>query len=302
LQHGDYFIVSSFMKTSLRSLVFILAIGSPFIQCRQTSNNPGAQSNRNLTRVATASAPRIAPPIVVKSDSSVVSIMARKQVPILCYHQIRDFRPKDSERAKDYIVPPVKFAEQMKLLSDSGFTTILPAQLMEYLKYGVPVPDKSVMIHFDDADLSQYEVARPILDQYGFKACYFIMTVVLNKPGYMKKEHIKQLSDEGHVIGSHTWDHMNVKKMEEKDWAIQVIKPSRQLSEITGKPVEYFAYPFGLWNEEVAKELDDHGFKAAFQLSDKRDSDLPLYTIRRVIIPGQWDAGRMYRFMRGSFN
>jgi hypothetical protein len=37
-------------------------------------------------------------------------------------------------------------------------------------------------------------------------------------------------------------------------------------------------------------------------LSEKRDSDQPLYTIRRVIIPGQWDAGRMYRFMKGSFN
>jgi peptidoglycan/xylan/chitin deacetylase (PgdA/CDA1 family) len=273
-----------------------------FVQCRQSSSNPGAQSDRRLTQMETVIAPRTANPVVVKGDSSAVSIIARKQVPILCYHQIREFRPKDSERAKDYIVPPGKFEAQMKLLADSGFTTILPGQLMEYLKYGVPIPARSVMIHFDDADLSQYEVAKPVLDKYGFKACFFIMTVVLNKPGYMKREHVKQLSDEGHVIGSHTWDHMNVKKMGEKDWAIQIEKPSRQLSEITGKPVEYFAYPFGLWNEEVAKELDDHGFKAAFQLSAKRDSSQPLYTIRRVIIPGQWDAGQMYKFMKGSFN
>ncbi|HEX5668648.1 MAG TPA: polysaccharide deacetylase family protein [Chitinophagaceae bacterium] len=290
------------MRTSRIQHIYILAILSMFVQCRQTSYNPGAQSNKSLTKLATVSAPRPAIPVVVKGDSSTMSIMARRQVPILCYHQIREFRTKDSERAKDYIVPPGKFEAQMKLLADSGFTTILPAQLMEYLKYGVPIPERSVMIHFDDADLSQYEVAKPVLDKYGFKACYFIMTVVLNKPGYMKREHVKQLSDEGHVIGSHTWDHMNVKKMEEKDWAIQVEKPSRQLSEITGKPVEYFAYPFGLWNEEVANELDHHGFKAAFQLSEKRDSSQPLYTIRRVIIPGQWDAGRMYKFMKGSFH
>ena len=290
------------MRTSRIPYVAVFLILFMFVQCRQTSSNPGAQSDRRLTQIATVTAPRTAKPVVVKGDSSTVSIVARKQVPILCYHQIREFRPKDSERAKDYIVPPGKFEEQMKLLADSGFTTILPGQLMEYLKYGVPIPEKAVMIHFDDADLSQFEVAKPVLDKYGFKACYFIMTVVLNKPGYMKREHVKQLSDEGHVIGSHTWDHMNVKKMEEKDWAIQVEKPSRQLSEITGKPVEYFAYPFGLWNEEVANELDDHGFKAAFQLSAKRDSAQPLYTIRRVIIPGQWDAGRMYKFMKGSFN
>jgi peptidoglycan/xylan/chitin deacetylase (PgdA/CDA1 family) len=290
------------MKTDRIPAIPLLAILLIFAECRQNSVNPGAQSSKSLTQVAAVTITRVAEPVVPKADSSPVAIMARKQVPILCYHQIREFRPKDSERAKDYIVPPAKFAEQMKLLADSGFTTILPNQLMEYLKYGVPIPAKSVMIHFDDADLSQFEVAKPILDKYGFKACYFIMTVVLNKPGYMKKEHVKQLSDEGNVIGSHTWDHMNVKKMEEKDWVTQVEKPSRQLSEITGKPIEYFAYPFGLWNEEVARELDDHGFKAAFQLSAKRDTTQPLYTIRRVIIPGQWDAARMYKFMRGSFN
>jgi peptidoglycan/xylan/chitin deacetylase (PgdA/CDA1 family) len=127
------------------------------------------------------------------------------------------------------------------------------------------------------------------------------MTVVMNKPGYMKREQIKQLSDEGHVIGSHTWDHMNVKKMEEKDWATQVEKPSRQLAEITGKPIEYFAYPFGLWNHDVAAKLSDHGFKAAFQLSEKRDTSLPLYTIRRIIVPGQWNTDRVFGFMKYSF-
>lgn len=233
--------------------------------------------------------------------ASNAEVMARKQVPILCYHQIRDFRPKDSERAKDYIVPPSKFSEQMKRLADSGYKTILPEQLMAYLQYGRPLPEKPVMLHFDDADLSQFEVAKPVLDQYGFKACYFIMTVVMNKPGYMKREQIKQLSDEGHVIGSHTWDHMNVKKMEEKDWVTQVEKPSRQLAEITGKPIEYFAYPFGLWNHDVAAKLSDHGFKAAFQLSEKRDTSLPLYTIRRIIVPGQWNTDRVFGFMKNSF-
>jgi peptidoglycan/xylan/chitin deacetylase (PgdA/CDA1 family) len=233
--------------------------------------------------------------------ASNAEILARKQVPILCYHQIRDFRPKDSERAKDYIVPPALFAEQMKRLADSGYKAILPEQLMAYLQYGKPLPEKPIMLHFDDADLSQFEVAKPVLDRYGFKACYFIMTVVMNKPGYMKKEQIRQLSDEGHMIGSHTWDHMNVKKMEEKDWAIQVEKPSRQLAEITGKPIEYFAYPFGLWNHDIAEKLGEHGFKAAFQLSEKRDTSLPLYTIRRIIVPGQWNTDRVFRFMEGSF-
>jgi peptidoglycan/xylan/chitin deacetylase (PgdA/CDA1 family) len=234
-------------------------------------------------------------------DSSAGAIMARTQVPILCYHQIRDFRPSDSKRSRDYIVPPALFREQMKMLGDSGYKAVLPDQLIQYLKTGQGLPEKPVMLSFDDADLSQFDVAKPVLDQYGFKAAFFIMTVVLNKPGYMKREHIRQLSDEGHVIGSHTWDHMNVKKLTEQDWAIQIDKPSRQLSEITGKPVEYFAYPFGLWDAAAASGIKGRGFKGAFQLSAKRDSTQPLYTIRRIIVPGEWSTTRVYNFMNGSF-
>jgi peptidoglycan/xylan/chitin deacetylase (PgdA/CDA1 family) len=233
--------------------------------------------------------------------SSPEVVMSRKQVPILCYHQIRDFRASDSKRSRDYIVPPAKFQEQMEMLADSGYRTVLPDQLIEYLHTGQGLPEKPVMLSFDDADLSQFEVAKPLLDQYGFKAAFFIMTVVLNKPGYMKRDHIRQLSDEGHVIGSHTWDHMNVKKMAEHDWEIQIDKPSRQLREITGKPIVYFAYPFGLWDRNAETGITQRVFKAAFQLSAKRDSLQPLYSIRRIIVPGEWSTSHVHGFMKGSF-
>ena len=58
--------------------------------------------------------------------------MAKKQVPILCYHQIRDWRPKDSKTAKDYIIPVASFKAHIKILADSGYHTILPDQLYKY--------------------------------------------------------------------------------------------------------------------------------------------------------------------------
>lgn len=234
-------------------------------------------------------------------DSSATGVLGRRQVPILCYHQIRAFRASDSRKSRDYIVPPQHFQEQMKMLKDSGYEAILPDQLMDYLQTGKGLPARPVVLSFDDADISQFEVAKPVLDQYGFKGVFFIMTVVLNKPGYMSREQVRQLSDEGHVIGSHTWDHMNVKKMGPEDWVRQIDKPSRQLNEITGKPVGYFAYPFGLWDRQAAAGIRDRGFSAAFQLSARCDSTLPLYTIRRIIVPGEWPSEQVYRFMKRSF-
>src|SRR6266446_3759082 len=100
--------------------------------------------------------------------ASAEAILERPQVPILCYHQIRDWRPSDSKRAKDYIVPVNNFRQQIKLLADNGYHTILPDQLYDYLLKGSPLPLKPIMISFDDTRAEQYSIARQELDKYGF--------------------------------------------------------------------------------------------------------------------------------------
>lgn len=229
------------------------------------------------------------------------TILARREIPILCYHQVRDYKATDSKMARDYIVPPSVFAEQMKALADSGYQTILPEELYAYLAYGKTLPPKPVMLTFDDTDLEQFTVAAPEMKKHGYKGVFFIMTVSIGRPHYMNKEQIKQLSDEGHAIGSHTWDHHNVKKYSEADWTIQVEKPTKQLEAITGKKINFFAYPFGLWNPEAIPELKKRGMVAAFQLYAKRDEKDPLFTIRRIIITGTNSGASMLSKMRNSF-
>ncbi|WP_255594024.1 polysaccharide deacetylase family protein [Pontibacter sp. HSC-14F20] len=239
--------------------------------------------------------------LAANSIADAETIIARKQVPILCYHQVRDWREKDSKQAKDYIIPEERFKDHLKMLADSGYQTVLPDQLMAYLTTGALLPEKPVMLTFDDTSLGQFSVAAPELEKYGFKGVFFIMTVSLGRPNYMTKAQVKELSDKGHVIGSHTWDHQNVKKYQGKDWVTQVEKPSRQLAEITGKPTEYFAYPFGLWNPEAIPELKQRGLVAAFQLADKRDPHDPLHSIRRIIASGYWSSISLHRAMVNSF-
>jgi peptidoglycan/xylan/chitin deacetylase (PgdA/CDA1 family) len=243
----------------------------------------------------------VAAEVSVPTEADAATILNRTEVPILCYHQVRNFRPTDGKFGREYTVPVANFREQMKLLADNGYHTILPDQLYEYLVFGKELPANPVMITFDDTRLDQYTAALPELNKHGFKAAFFIMTVSLGRPGYMSKEQVKQLSDEGHTIGSHTYDHQNVKKYTDKDWEQQVAKPSRQLKEITGKPVEYFAYPFGLWNKEAIPHLKEHGFKSVFQLFDRRDENDPLFTVRRIIVPGAWSAAGMMKAMKSSF-
>jgi len=74
------------------------------------------------------------------------------------------------------------------------------------------------------------------------------------------------------------------------------------LEELTGKPVEYFAYPFGLWNKQALPQIEKRGYKLAFQLSTKRDSIQPLYTVRRIIISPTWSAQGVLKVMNSSFH
>mgnify|MGYP003414333772 FL=1 len=237
-----------------------------------------------------------------KSMASVAAILAKKEVPVLCYHHIRNVRAGESESMKSYSVSPEAFAAQMKALHDSGYQTILPDQLYNYLLYDGALPAKPVMISFDDTDEEQYRIGAAIMNQYDFKGVYFIMTISMNRPRYMSKTEIKNLSDSGHVIAGHTWDHHMVTKYTGADWDSQLVKPQVQLKAITGKQVEYFAYPFGLWNAAAIPELKSRGYKLAFILSTKRDDTEPLYTIRRMIVPGTWSTAGMMKAMKTTFN
>ncbi|MEJ7625891.1 MAG: polysaccharide deacetylase family protein [Ferruginibacter sp.] len=237
----------------------------------------------------------------VKTASDLATILSKKEVPVLCYHHIRNGKGGESEYMKSYSVTPAGFAAQMKILHDSGYQTVLPDQLYDHLLFGGTLPLKPVMITFDDTDEEQYSIGAVEMNKYGFKGVYFIMTIAINRPRYMKKENIKELSDSGHLIACHTWDHHMVTKYEGATWDTQLVKTKIQLEAITGKPVKYFAYPFGLWNQAAIPEIKSRGYNLAFILSTKRDSTEPLYTVRRMIVPGTWSAPGMIKAMNATF-
>lgn len=286
------------MKTNYRFFAFALFALS-LLSCEQSADKG------LLIPSATASVKSTAPAIVSENTPAVMSdaatILSRIQVPILCYHRLRDYKPTESASTRTYIVPVPAFKAQIKMLADSGYHTITPDDYYAYLAYSKPLPSKPVMITFDDTSEEQYTVGKAELEKYGFKGVFFIMTISIGRPGYMSKEQIKSLSDDGHTIGCHTYDHNNVKKYEGADWDLQMVKTKEKLETITGKKVDYFAYPFGEWKANAIPELQKRNYKAAFQLASKRDSTDPLYTIRRMIVPGEWDGAKLNKWMDKNF-
>ena len=280
-------------------IFFILVFALIFSACNSASSGTETNSFKQNTESSKDSSVQ-KKPVVHPADAA--TILARKQVPILCYHHIRDTKASDGPMTKTYSVSPAHFAEQIKALKDSGYESVLPADVYDYLLFGKKLPAKPVMLSFDDTDEEKFSVAYPILKKYGFKGVFFIMTVSINRPRYMTTEQLKTLSDEGNAVEAHTWDHHMVTKYQGEDWQKQLVEPKKKVEEITGKSADYFAYPFGLWNRTAFPELKKAGYKMAFSLSTKRDSTQPLYTVRRMIVAGQWSTPGVLKSMRQTFD
>ena len=91
-------------------------------------------------------------------------IASRATVPVLCYHQIREWRVGESEYSRGLTTPPTLFAEQMAFLAESGFHPISPADYFDHLVSGKELPTKPVMLTFDDGHVSQMAVVpRPLM-------------------------------------------------------------------------------------------------------------------------------------------
>jgi peptidoglycan/xylan/chitin deacetylase (PgdA/CDA1 family) len=249
--------------------------------------------------------PRPAPPRPTASATptprtDVAAVAARARIPVLCYHQIRTPTGADGADARPYIVRRSVFAAQMRALAQAGYSTITGDQLVEHLARGAPLPRKPVLLTFDDASAGQYTDAFPILRRHRFKATFFIMTVVLGKPGWLTRGQVRELDRAGMTIGAHTWDHKPVPQYEGSDWRTEITAPTRDLQRLVGHPIRLFAYPYGLHDSQAIPYLWSAGLRAAFQLAGRLDPHHPLWTIRRIIVP-EISGRQLLREMRDDF-
>ena len=217
-------------------------------------------------------------------------ILQRSTVPVLCYHQIRGQTAADGPGARPLICPPDVLERHLHGLLDAGMRPVPANALVDHLQFGTPLPDKPVLLSFDDASGGQYANALPILQRLHLPGTFFVMSVVLDRPHWLSRDNVRALDAAGMTIAAHTWDHHPVTKYTGGDWAVQLDKPREVLEGLVGHPVDMFAYPYGLWNAAALPHVQAAGYRAAFQLaSQPSDPQRPLLTIRRVLVPSSWD-------------
>jgi peptidoglycan/xylan/chitin deacetylase (PgdA/CDA1 family) len=263
-----------------------------------TISPPAAASPPQPTTSTTSARPRSPQPTPTQPATASM-IIKRATVPVLCYHQLRDWRSSDSAYNKATLIcPPRYFRAHLDALAEGGWTTINPDQYLAHLETGKALPRKPVILSFDDGSAGHAREALPQLAKREMTGVFFVMTVVLGKSGWMSTRDIKRLADAGMTIGSHTWDHHAVNDLSGRDWKVQLDETRTLLRRASGQRVEHFAYPYGTVSTKAFPHLRHAGYQTAFQLeAEKLDHHAPLYTLRRSIVVSTWSGADLLRHL-----
>ena len=209
-------------------------------------------------------------------------------VPILSYHQVNDID-------KNQLTVTVEdFDAEMKYLVDSGYTFITPEELINAWDSDSDenaLPEKPVIITFDDGYVDMYKNVFPILQKYNVKVTLFAITDYLNLyPNYLTWTQARELQSSGLVdIESHTLSHYNLteKHISSYDIRNQLWGSKQAIEWYLKKPADFVAYPGGLYTQEVEDLTQDVGYRAAFTIDYGLAHQLPQhYVLPRIPIFG----------------
>lgn len=252
-------------------------------------------------------------------NESDAPVLKEKGCVVLNYHRVR---PNDSllnlvedmtslytkdREIEDYSVHTDAFEKQMKELKKQQVTFLTPKDLAKAMYNNKPLPDKCAIVTFDDADVTTYQYAYPILKQYDIPFTVFVITGQMGSDQFhglkmMTLEQLNEMVDSGLVtVGSHTHNMhylLNNKKPPflypeyQQQFKKDIEKANADFRKHLGFKPKYFAYPYGTGTEATNELLKEQGYKLLFTLNSGivQHDDSPFCIERILITKSSWKA------------
>ncbi len=189
------------------------------------------------------------------------------KVPVVMYHDILP------EKEVFFDVTPAEFEEHLRLIQENGLTPISLDQLTTHLRTGLPLPEKPILLSFDDGYGGHYEYVYPLLKKYGYPGVFSIYTSKIGDNqgrSHVNWEQLRQMAADPQVtIAAHSISHPPDLRALPDDQLQQEIGESKQLLESElGIAIRYFTYPTGLYDERVSRLVREAGYLAALTMND----------------------------------
>lgn len=223
------------------------------------------------------------------------TLVVPKSLTVLTYHAMGD------DKTNTLYVSKEKFKEQMDYLKNNGYFTLNYKEFEDYIVNNKPIPEKSIFITFDDGYDNNYSVAYPILKENSQNVTLAMITNYLDKPGYMSKEQVSELSKNGWDIVSHTTEHQSLDQFGYDD-QLKFMKESKKiLEDLLGTKVTGIIYPYGKSNKYTKKALTDSGYTLGFDLAGGMASPNNDHAhINRRYVSGAYDLKQFINVLHGK--
>lgn len=210
-------------------------------------------------------------------------------VPIIMYHSLL----KDTSLQNDYTISPKLFEDDLKYLKDNNYTSITVEDLIDYVYNDKNLPEKCIMLTFDDGYYNNYYYAFPLLKKYEYKAVispiasmtefYTQNGEISVNYGHISVDNIKEMVQSGFVeIQNHSYDmhklkpRMGVDKKRGETFDSykstlenDIITAQNYLKDNAGITPQCFVYPFGAKSADTEKIIEELGFKCTLTCSEE---------------------------------
>ncbi len=204
-------------------------------------------------------------PLIIRNKGG-VRRQGFQTIPVLTYHRFGD------NCDSPLCMPSQAFEQQMRYLKDNGYHTVTPDEMLDFLLYRHPLPQKSVWLTMDDGYRSTFRIAYPILKKYGFTATIFIYTdfVQASRLAVTWAE-LREMKAAGFTIGSHSITHSDLTKTRPGESTEAFIARVRRelgqskkiIDKNLGQDTIVLAYPFGFYDRRAINLAHEAGYKLA---------------------------------------
>lgn len=199
-------------------------------------------------------------------------------IPILIFHHV-----SESIESR-YSLTPAIFSKIMLWLSDTGYKTISMQDFVDAISGKSQLPEKAIIITFDDGNQNVYNNAFPIMEELGFSGVICVVANRIGVAGFLSADDLKTLNESGWDICNHSMTHMDL-NIDHERLRFEMGDSRKRIQMVTGLEVNWFAYPFGKADKTVLDWAKRLGYAGAFGLGITSDHSLEsLYYLSRIEI------------------
>lgn len=223
-------------------------------------------------------------------------VVREARVPILMYHYVSEPPAGANDIRRGLSITPATFENHLRLLKTNGYHTISLHQLMLHLTRGEPLPEKPIVLTFDDGYRDNYENAFPLLQKYGYTATFFLITNFIDegRPAYLTWDQVKELAQAGNEVGAHSRDHPDLRGRGTDFLVWQILGSKEAIQNGAGITPRFFSYPSGKYDADTIAILASAHYWGAVTVKQgvHQSSERP-FELERIRIDGSYGADEL---------